>query len=241
MFLQTERAIDISNLTCWYQPIIGINANDVLGYEAFLRHRDNIGLSPLEIFKNAQEQGERTILDCQIMIKAQQQFVDMTSSTLFLNVFPSTLLDRFFLTWWDKFSGIIPNLALEISECEPIGDWKTLKYITDALRMRGVKIAIDDMGEGYSFFKHWVELEPDYIKLNRYYMSNLLNCEKKQKILKSLVSLFHGSTNIIIQGVEDFESLELARYLGIEFAQGYALGAPAPIEKYIDTNIIKFR
>jgi EAL domain-containing protein (putative c-di-GMP-specific phosphodiesterase class I) len=229
---ESDGRINISDLTCWYQPIYKLSSNDVLGYEALVRNKNRNGVSPFEIFRQAEAQGEHVILDCQIIIKAQQQFQNNMMSPLFLNVFPSTLLDRSFITWWDRYSGIVPSLALEISDCEPISDWRELRAVIDSLRMRGVKIAIDDMGEGYSFLKHWIELEPDYVKLNRYYITDLAGSSMKQRVLKYLVKIIDDPEKLIIVGVEDIETLGIAKELGIMIAQGYALGMPAPLDRY---------
>jgi len=172
----------------------------------------------------------RSILDCQLVLKAQRLFNNASSDHLFINVFPSTLMDSGFISWWDKYSNIYPHIVLEVSGCERISDWEYLKSVANALRRRGIKIAVDDMGSSYSFLKYWVELKPDYVKLDRYYTTDLTRNVMKQRILDSLVKMAYGISEVIVVGVEDIESLEVARQLGASYAQGYILGRPAPIE-----------
>jgi EAL domain-containing protein (putative c-di-GMP-specific phosphodiesterase class I) len=103
-----------------------------------------------------------------------------------------------------------------------------LKSVTKELQARGVKIAVDDMGGGYSFFQQWIELEPDFIKLDRYFAEDLSICSRKQKTISSLVDLLSGTTDIIIEGIETEEDLNIAESLGINYAQGFLLGRPSP-------------
>ncbi|MEL7656779.1 MAG: EAL domain-containing protein [Bacillota bacterium] len=220
------------SITHWFQPIYQLFDNKILGYEALLRDASKIQISPVEIFKNAERDGYRNSLDM-ISMRAAMNTIEDDVNQLFLNVFPSTLLKQDFLSWWDiHVSPDIP-IVLELLENEPVIKWGELKAVTKELRTRGVKIAIDDMGMGYSFFQQWIELEPDYIKLDRYFAENLSTNTKKQKAVKSLINLMSESTEIIIEGIETVEDLGFAELLGISYAQGYLLGRPSPAENII--------
>lgn len=219
-------------MTHWYQPIYQLETGKVFGYEALVRNKPLNNLSPMDIFKQAEKEVCRTTLDCQLLFKAMNSNRDISHNILFLNIFPSTLLEPWFLSWWDKHSTTAHPIVLEISESEPVSDWKTLKAITNELRDKGVKIALDDMGAGYSFFQHWVELNPDYVKLDRYYAIDLSKNLLKQRILESLKDLFDGTTEVVLEGIETAEDLKTAKLLGIKYAQGYLLGRPSPWEYF---------
>jgi EAL domain-containing protein (putative c-di-GMP-specific phosphodiesterase class I) len=137
-------------------------------------------------------------------------------------------MEKGFLTWWDIYAEAQKNIVLELLENEPIRDWEVLKGVTKELQARGVKIAVDDMGGGYSFFQQWIELEPDFIKLDRYFAEDLSICSRKQKTISSLVDLLSDTTDIIIEGIETEEDLNIAESLGINYAQGFLLGRPSP-------------
>ncbi len=94
--------------------------------------------------------------------------------------------------------------------------------------MRDIKIAVDDMGTGYSFFQHWIELCPDFVKLDKYFSKDLSTNFQKQKVVKSLIDLLFGTAEIIIEGIETKADLDTAELLGVPYAQGYLLGRPAP-------------
>lgn len=216
------------SITHWFQPIYHLGNNNIIGYEALLRDNSLLQASPIDIFKDAESNGYRNILDLISIENALKKFKNK-SSTLFLNIFPSTLLKKDFLSWWDIHVPQFIPIVLELLENEPIKNWEELKIVTEELKSRGIKIAIDDMGMGYSFFQQWIELNPDYIKLDRYFAENLSLNFRKQKMVKSLIDLFSDSTEIIIEGVEKEEDLVIAKLLGIPYAQGYLLGRPSPM------------
>lgn len=234
----SEQSIDITHLTCWYQPIYGLKDNLLLGYESLVRGKTQHNLDPIEIFRRAELSGHRTVLDQQLIIKAQQLFKDLKDYPLFLNIFPSTMLELGFLSWWDSYSGIVPSIVLELSEAEYISDWQPLKIIVKELKKRGIKIAVDDMGAGHSSLQNWIELEPDYIKMDRYYMEDVVNSTRKQMVLESFIKLVGDTTQIIIEGVENIEGLKIAKELGANYAQGYILGMPTPIKNTSEEKLV---
>ncbi|MGE5678647.1 MAG: EAL domain-containing protein [Pseudomonadota bacterium] len=219
-------------ITHWFQPIYQIKESNVFGYEALLRDASHATVPPIEIFREAGKKGHMNILD-RISIKTAVECYQDEGNTLFLNIFPSTLLENGFLSWWDQNVAHKGNIVLELLENEPINDWELLKNVTGELQKRGVKIAVDDMGIGYSFFQQWIELDPDFIKLDRYFAEDLSTCDRKQKTLSSLVELLSDSTDLIIEGIEKKEDLAAAESLGINYAQGYLLGMPSPLDDFL--------
>lgn len=218
------------SITHWFQPIYHLKTNKILGHEALLRDAATPQISPVDIFRDAEKNNFLASLDL-ISIKSAWNSFEIKSGFIFINIFPSTLFEVDFLSWWDKHIPPTTYVVLELLENEPIRNWGGLKAIIKELQARNVKIAIDDMGAGYSFFQQWVELDADFIKLDRYFSKNLSTCQRKQKVVKSLIDLFSETTEIIIEGVEQKEDLAVIKELGIPYAQGYLLGKPHPINE----------
>ncbi|WP_313342122.1 EAL domain-containing protein [Sedimentibacter sp.] len=225
----------IYSITHWFQPIYNLKNNSVIGYEALLRDASDLQLSPVNILKNAEQKGCRNILDL-TSIKNALDIYKGESHYLFLNIFPSTLLKGNFLSWWDIHVPRKIPVVLELLESEPISDWEKLKAIINELKRRGIKIAIDDMGAGYSTIRQWVELDPEFVKLDKYFSENLSVNTRKQKIIKSYADLFSDTSKLIIEGIEKKEDLETIYHLGVQYAQGYFLGRPSPRKKDNDNK-----
>lgn len=220
------------SITHWYQPIYHLKDSHIVGYEALMRDASQYSISPVEIFREADKKGLQNALD-RVSIKTALEAYKDDENPLFLNIFPSTLIEKDFLSWWETYGGSGKNIVLELLENEPIKDWEELKNVTRQLQDRGVRIAVDDMGGGYSFFQQWIELCPDFIKLDRYFSENLSTSSRKQKTISSLVDLLSETTDIIIEGIEKKEDLDTAERLGINYAQGFLLGKPSPWEELL--------
>lgn len=80
------------------------------------------------------------------------------------------------------------------------------------------------MVAGYSFLQHWIELEPDYIKLDRYYMADIANYAIKRRVLESLIKLIGDSTRIVIEGIEDLEGLKNSKGIRCLLCSGIYIG-----------------
>ena len=226
------------SITHLYQPICNIKRNTVAGYEALMRDSLQMQRSPGDIFLWAKKQGVRSVLDLTSVRTAVRTYMTGPQPVLplFLNIYPSTLLEEDFMSWWRLHIPRSIPIVLELLENEAVKDWKELRRITGELRSEGVRLAIDDLGNGYSFFQQWIELYPDYIKLDRYYAQNLSTSRLKQKVIEGLLSIFSDKTEIILEGIETREDLAMAELLGIANVQGYLLGKPEPVEKLCRNN-----
>lgn len=223
------------SLTNWFQPIYDVKNNTVLGYEALLRDTSPLHASPEDIFEAAARKGCQDVLDLRSIAGALNLFSDK-AHLLFVNIFTSTMLEPDFLAWWEAHVPLSTPIVLELSEKELILNWQELRAVTKELTRRGVKIAVDDMGAAYSCVREYIELEPDFIKLDRYFAQNLSLSTKKQRTVKSLVNLFSDTATLIIEGIEKDEDLDVAKLAGITYAQGYLLGRPSPIENCFVMN-----
>ncbi|RKJ74452.1 EAL domain-containing protein [Butyricicoccus sp. 1XD8-22] len=223
----------------YFQPIYDIQSLKRIGIEGLLRSETQV--NPELMFNNAKKTGQLFELDMHSITTA----VDTVFSTklprlgkLFLNVYPSTILHPSFQALLKKINSMdLPNnqIVLEISENELIGDFETLKAQLSKIKSLGFLLAVDDFGKGYANFQSIIELEPDFIKLDRYFSIDLKQSKQKQSIIKLLLhySQLH-ECQIVLEGVETLEALKLAQHLGIPYAQGYYLGKPAVLQHIHD-------
>lgn len=186
----------------WYQPIYDLGREKIDGYEALIRCLFPDTRTPNELLRQAEMDGTLIELDKHSIELALSQEIHHSTGNLFVNILPSTMIQDDFMDWWGRQRFSSQSITLEISERMEIKDWGKIKNRISYLKERGVKIAIDDFGIGHSSFRHWIDLAPDFIKIDCYYFKNFFENTKKQEVVQKLVSLFKGSAKVIAEGIE---------------------------------------
>ncbi len=236
----TMQIIHDTDFVSFFQPIVSLQNNDVIGFEALLR--DPLSrVSPGKLFEVAQATGLHHVLD----MKARQTAIKSRAGKIpngmksFINFLPSTIYNPQFsiknTMQSMKQHQVSPmDVVFEVVETEKIADIKHLKSIFNVYKQEGIKVALDDFGAGHSTFEVLVKLVPDYVKIDR---SHIMNCDqdsKKQKHLKDIVNIAEELGIIsLAEGIERKEELEICRDIGIELAQGYYFGKPVSMPKLV--------
>jgi diguanylate cyclase (GGDEF)-like protein len=119
------------------------------------------------------------------------------------------------------------SLVIEITEHERVEDHQILNDAIQFLRSLGVSIALDDFGDGKSSLRLWAELQPEYLKIDRYFCHGIHADGKKVQTVKAMLQLAENfGSRVIAEGIEDTTDLRVVRDLGVSFVQGYATGRP---------------
>ena len=96
---------------------------------------------------------------------------------------------------------------------------------------RGFEVALDDFGTGFGTFTHVKRLPIKYLKIDIEFVRDLVGSPANEHVVKAIVNLAQGfGCQTIAEGVEDQETLSRLGILGVDYAQGYYLGRPAPLE-----------
>ncbi|WP_157800902.1 EAL domain-containing protein [Bacillus solitudinis] len=222
----------------YFQPIYNLNSMNKIGFEALLRSK--VHANPETVFKEAIKEKRLYELDSISIHNAlytyQSAGFSQKEGALFLNIFPSTILNRDFSSFLNKISTENyldkQQIVLEICESESIDEFETFKERIIELKKQGFLIAIDDIGKGYSNFELVIELEPDYLKLDRYFSKDLHLSKKKQRIISFFLNYCEEEKiRLILEGLEDNRDLVVAKALGVKHGQGYILGRPALLKE----------
>lgn len=125
----------------------------------------------------------------------------------------------------------VDRVVLEVTEHVPIADYAQFEAALAPLRRRGLRLAVDDAGAGYASFRHIISLQPDFIKLDMS-ITRDIDTDRTRRALAAALIRFAEETGsrIIAEGVETESELAVLRKLGVDKAQGYLLGRPAPID-----------
>lgn len=217
-----------------FQPIVSLRDESVYGYEALSRFPANRWFEgPQQLFDFASQEGMVYILDrlareCAIessggLAGGQKLFVNLTAQIMDDPQFtPGQTLSQL-----AKMGLSAHHVVFEITERSSIEDFEAAKRTLDHYRSQGFQIAIDDAGAGYSSLQSIVELQPDFIKIDRSLIRGIHADPVKGHIVHTFTEFASkmGSA-IIAEGIETEEELSYIRGMGVPFAQGYHLGRP---------------
>jgi EAL domain-containing protein (putative c-di-GMP-specific phosphodiesterase class I) len=152
-----------------------------------------------------------------------------------INVSANSLNDPrflpFLLDMMDR-SALRPSaLTLEITETSLINNLFAASGIIEKVRAAGCKVALDDFGAGLCSFSYLRNFKVDFIKIEGSFIRNMRRSSVDLAIVKSINNIAHEvRSQTIAEFVEDRALLDMTRKLDIDFAQGYAVGRPEPIE-----------
>ena len=122
------------------------------------------------------------------------------------------------------------DVVFEISEQESIENFSVFKEARDNLRALGFQFALDDMGSGYAGLEALLEISPEYIKMDRAFVTGVDEDSARQDLLSTLLTLAEKmGSKVIGEGLDTIEELEMLGKLGIHFGQGWLFGHATPL------------
>lgn len=233
-FLSVVMAGEVTSV---YEPIVDVATKTVFGYEALARGPAGTEFhSPVALFSAAEEEDFIFELDCLCRKSGLNGAIGLPSDTkLFLNVRPTTIHDPNFrpeaLIRTLERSELRPtDVVFEISEQESIANFEIFREIRDEYRKLGFRFALDDTGAGYASLQAVIELEPDFIKVDRALITGVDTDPGRQALLRALHAVAGGiGAKIIAEGLDTLEELEMLGQLQIPFGQGWLFGKPTPL------------
>lgn len=234
---ELRHAIDHGDLAVYYQPKFDLRTNDVVGVEALVRwpHPKRGLLGPAHFLPLVRKRGLMRAVTDIVLTQALNDAAEWHSMgigvPLAVNVFAPSLGDL------DLPTHIASELALrrlspegltiEITEDFLLDNIDRTRSVLERLRERGIRIAIDDFGSGYSALWYLRELAIDEVKLDRHFIAPILVDPRAAAVVRGVVDLAHvlGVTTVA-EGVENAETASCLREFGCEVAQGYYYSPP---------------
>jgi len=212
-----------------FQPILSIPGLQVIGFEALSRFHIPPMRPPDQWFDDASAAGLRTRLEIHAIRRAMEQVCNLPPDTfLSINASPATLLSEEFV---DAVTGLDgERLVVEVTEHATVEVYEPLQKAIDSLRRRGVRLAIDDAGAGFSSLKHIVRLVPEFIKLDLFLIRDINVDPVKRAVVAGMLGVATQiGGRVIGEGVETEEELRVLVDLGVHCAQGFYLALPRPL------------
>jgi EAL domain-containing protein (putative c-di-GMP-specific phosphodiesterase class I) len=222
-----ERAL--GGLWIAYQPILRVLDRGLFGYEALLRSNEPALPHPGAVLEAAERLNRVHDIGHVVRARVAREFAATPGITcLFVNLHARDLLDERLTAPDAPLTAIASRVVLEITERASSTDIKDLRLRIDRLRRMGFKIAIDDLGAGYSGLASVVSLEPDVIKLDMSLVRGVDESSMKQKLVRALAELCRRLGILLVgEGVETPGERDMLVELGCTLLQGYLHGKPA--------------
>jgi EAL domain-containing protein (putative c-di-GMP-specific phosphodiesterase class I) len=128
-------------------------------------------------------------------------------------------------------AGIEPsNLIFEVTETAAVADIEQARRFAESLTRMGSRFALDDFGSGFASFYYLKHLPIHVLKIDGEFVKDLPRTPNDRLIVSALVQVAKGmGMRTVAEFVEDEETLQILRELGVDYAQGYHIGRPAPV------------
>jgi EAL domain-containing protein (putative c-di-GMP-specific phosphodiesterase class I) len=215
------------------QPIVEMRTGAVHAYEALARFGQNSNdNSPLPWFSLAEKLGERDALERACLRAALDLYGRRPRGTrLSVNLSAPVLLDPLTLEMLLAVDQNRPNalrgLIIEITEETLVQGDLQLEKAFEPLRARGARLAVDDMGAGYSGLRQIIAVRPSYLKLDRSLVCDIDHDEDRAALVGALVGYSAQVGSLLVaEGIETATELRRLQELGVPLAQGFHLGRP---------------
>ena len=223
-------------ITPLFQPIVRLNErrNTLHAVECLSRGPAGTNFANASVlFDYVRLKREESLVD-RACINAALAHVEALPAGVHLcvNVHASTLgrdlgFVPFLASVASKYSVAMSQLTVEVVEHAPPWDNRSFLDALEQLRVLGAKLAVDDVGLGQSNFKMLIDVSPDYLKLDRYFVATCSRDAKRRAVVAAVTQLareFGGE--VIAEGIEDPADLEVLRSYGITLLQGFLFAKP---------------
>ena len=214
-----------------FQPIVDLNSGGAVGAEALARFAEPPIRPPDVWFAEAASLGLGVELEMAALRLALEQLRQLPPGLyLSLNASVETIMSEEFGA---SFADVpAERVVLELTEHTEIRDYVQFERTIEDLRSKGVRLAVDDAGAGYSSFRHILNLHPDVIKLD-IALTRGIDGDPARRALGSALMTFGldaYNASIVAEGIETEGEFKTLRALGCPFGQGYYLGRPGKLQ-----------
>ena len=233
----------LNSLWMAYQPIVDVRSRKIFAHEALMRCDEPSWANPGMILDAAERFGElgrlgrRTRLLAATAMTAALDKLDepdepgepneSTESLLFVNLHSADLVDPELFAADTALGRIAHRVVLEITERCELTAVPELTNRMGALRALGYRLAIDDLGAGYSSLTSFALVEPEFVKLDMGLVRGVDSCRTRQKLVRSMTALCHDTDRLVIaEGIETIAERDMLIDLGCDYLQGYLLARP---------------
>lgn len=222
-----------------FQPVFDLATGNMIGMEALSRGPRG---SEFESGETLFSLADRTELLLPLERVCRQRALEAAAEAnprrqIFMNLSPAAASDPEFLgpIFRDQVRalGLEPDrIVLEITERTYAVYEGLFREVLSKFRSQNFRIAVDDVGTGYSNLSSLADIEPDYLKFDNVFVRGIDRKQVKQDLLEALMSFARKMhTKVIAEGIETREELRVLQSLGVPYGQGFLLARPMPVSE----------
>lgn len=240
-----QQAIDNRQLYLKYQPIVSLATGAIESLEALVRwqHESLGAIAPDKFIPICEETGQILALGQWVLSEACYQLVGWQNTinsplTISINLSRIQIYHPELIPQIDHLLASLnldgKYLKLEITESTLMENTSSVTKVLEQLRERDIRLCLDDFGTGYSSLSYLRYLPVDTVKIDRSFIRPQIN-SKDRDIIKAIVDLTHSlGLDVVAEGIETQEQLEILKSLGCEYGQGYFFARPLQSEAVLD-------
>ena len=243
---ELRRALRRDELELHYQPRLNLDDGQIVGLEALVRwrHAERGLLPPSEFVPLAEQSGlivplgywviSRALRDMQALRERGLPPLHMAVNLSFRQFQDSQLLST--LSRLIAERGVDAQwLEFELTETAVMRRSDLVQQTMDALGRLGVRFSLDDFGTGFSSFVHLNSLPIALLKIDKSFVGGMEGREENRKLVHAMINLAHNlHLEVVAEGVETPEQLELLRGFGCDQVQGYLISKPLPLTELVE-------
>lgn len=239
-----EQALDHDEIIPFFQPKVDIRTRELVGAEALARWRTVEGkiVPPGDFIPICEKTGLVTLLDMTVFRKTLE-FISRNLKEGIKCVPVSVNFSRLHLLDKDFIQNILNLLShyevppqyieLELTESVLYDNYDTISSFINELHHHGLKISMDDFGSGYSSLHMLKDIDIDVMKIDRFFLMDTANNDRQRTIFGSIVQMAKRlDIEVIVEGVETQENVNLMDEFGCAFAQGFYYSRPLDMEAF---------
>jgi len=241
--MRLQQALDKDEFVLYYQPIVSLKGKeDKLYFEVLLRMVDEMGniIPPTAFISAAERFNFMSKIDRWVIrnaFKSYKVLEKQSHVTLSINISGASFVDDDFADYIKeelRISDVRPeNIIFEITETAAISSLGKALRLIDSLKEIGCKFALDDFGSGLSSFGYLKNLPVDYLKIDGSFVQDMINNQSESDfdMVKAMNQISHTmGKKTIAEYVESERIRSALEKIGVDYAQGFGLGKPVPLE-----------
>lgn len=216
--------LDEKLLRVAFQPIVDMRTRKVFAYEALAR-------SPIPVFEGPQHLYEAAVRAGRVGEMGRLHRIQATKGCadwpLFLNINPNEFDQGWLVRPDDPIFWHKHQVYLEITESAPLIYFEQCHSVLAEIRKKGVLLAVDDFGAGYSNLRYISDLTPEIVKLDRQLIAGQREGSRLFRLVRSIVRLCKEmGAKVVAEGIETVDELAAVEVARVDYCQGYLLARP---------------